>query len=83
MTRVKSLKEKLTKIFEREGVVITWDKASGLGTISSGTKSYSVNPELVKSFGDERMPMKVREVTFEVGDVDGKEMVTSIALKGQ
>lgn len=75
------LKEKFKKILEMDGVVTKWDRSTGAGLVSTSTKEYEINPELVKSFGDERMPMDSRDVTFEVGEVDGKTMVTSLSLK--
>jgi hypothetical protein len=81
MGKAKSLKEKLKGINEKDGVVGVWNRQTGAGTIHSGTQSFEVNPELVKSFGDERQALDGLPVSFETGTVDGKEMVTSVSLK--
>lgn len=81
MGLAKSLKEKLKSINEMEGVVMVWDRAGKKGSITSGTQSFEVSPELVASFGDEAQALEGLPVDFEVGQVDGQEMVTSITLK--
>jgi hypothetical protein len=81
MGLAKSLKEKLKSINEMEGVVMVWDRAGKKGSITSGTQSFEVSPELVASFGDEAQALEGLSVDFEVGQVDGKEMVTSLSLK--
>ena len=82
MGKANELKARLIALSEREGVVTDWNAKTGAAVVSSGTKSFEVSPELVKEFGDERMFMRDKEVTFEVGDVDGKQMITSLKLKG-
>jgi hypothetical protein len=81
MGLAKSLKEKLKSINEMEGVVMVWDRANKKGNITSGSQSFEVSPELVASFGDEAQALEGLPVDFEVGQVDGQEMVTSITLK--
>lgn len=82
MGKAKSLKEKWAKLNENDGVIMTWDRASGKGNVTAGTQSFEVSPELVKSFGDEKEALEGKDCTFTTGTVDGKEMVTSISLKG-
>lgn len=81
MGQAKNLKTKWSKVNEQEGVIATWTRQTGAGLVSSGTKSYEVNPELVKSFGDEKQAIEGLACDFEVGTIDGKEVVTSISLK--
>lgn len=81
MGKAKVMTEKLKKLSEREGVIGTWDRSSGAGTINSGTQAFEVKPELVKSAFEDREAVEGLEVDFEVGSVDGKEMVTSVNLK--
>lgn len=82
MGKAKQLKEKWSKINEQEGVIMAWDRVSGKGNITAGTQSFEVSPELVKSFGDEKLALEGKDCEFTTGTVDGKEMVTSLTVKG-
>lgn len=82
MGKAKTLKEKWSKINEQEGVIMTWDRATGKGNVTAGTQSFEVSPELVKSFGEEAEALEGKDCEFSTGTIDGKEVVTSISLKG-